>query len=407
MYNKDCNHPTSGNSHDSDCCISGIRDTFQAIKECVHDSANIPGFGVSIIVTLTNGLAYDINVNVGTLQDLLIYEKVVIAGDLTISLCDVVKIKVLPTPNSKFTDCLKSKLCKSHHHSCKCDNDYFAISMDDDDDSLCPPRRRQQPENRYDIQGKYGPTCKNNSCNSNSCGSKPQPCNPCNQPKPCNCKPCNECGATCKNDCSCTKDMERIIDHKQDDIIGVGMEGGARSVGTVNSMDDVYYKNVLNGVNILTNTIPLLSSLGLLYTTISAANSVSGIPTTVVNSINLQPLNVMTGLNPTILPVLKSITTTPVTVVNGVNLLSPITAVTGLNAPTIPVSGPVVTSTQGVVTTISLLPSSVVTGITTTPISALINLGTPSTSSAISGITPTTLSVVQSVAAPTTNVLKD
>lgn len=367
MNNKDCNHQFHTNcksqntSSEDSCCVSGIKDSLGVIKECVYSTANIPGFGVNLIITLTNGLKYEVGINAGTLNQITIYDKYVVIGDTTISLCEIAKIKILThgTTNQSFLKCLKHKLCKITRQGTKCssNDDYLAISKDD--------------EYYY------------NSCKCNSC-----------KPNHCNCSPCKKCGATCKNDCSCKKAMEKRLSANKDDVETIGFEGGG-SYTTVNSVEDIDYKNVLNSAKITTNTVPLVSRVELVYDTIPVASNVGSKTTNVVNAVNLQPTTVVTNIKPTSTTILKDVTTSSVTVVNNVNLLSPIKNLTDITIETTSVTQSVSTEIKNVLADVSLLPSKVITDVVTNTVTAITSLGTPSTASAITnlGPLPTTLAL--------------
>lgn len=144
MYNQNCdyNKPSCNcnKSNTSDnCCIKGIQLTLETIKKCVYSISNMPGFGVTIEITLSTGFKYTLSINSGVLNTICIDNKVAKFGDTTISLCDIAKIKILSSNinNPNFIKCLNHKLSsiiKDCGHDCHCSRDYLAIDFDDDDD---------------------------------------------------------------------------------------------------------------------------------------------------------------------------------------------------------------------------------------------------------------------------------
>ncbi|MCR8743979.1 hypothetical protein [Romboutsia lituseburensis] len=97
--NNQCNHENKCKHNNNDSCINGIRATLKAIIDCVHHS-NIPGFGINIEITLNTGLVYRIEIHSGVFEQAKICDTVVNFGDLTISICDISKIKVLTSETS-------------------------------------------------------------------------------------------------------------------------------------------------------------------------------------------------------------------------------------------------------------------------------------------------------------------
>lgn len=130
MYN-DKNEICSKNN----CSIPAIRETLKAIKECVNYERDIVEFNVILVITLIDGLNYDVNISPNTLNNILIHEKIIVIGKTTIPICKIAKIKVLTSQiyNERFEKHLNSKLYEIAKGLCKHneDFDYFALTSDD------------------------------------------------------------------------------------------------------------------------------------------------------------------------------------------------------------------------------------------------------------------------------------
>ncbi|MGL5693799.1 MAG: hypothetical protein ACRCXA_06965, partial [Peptostreptococcaceae bacterium] len=416
MYSQNSNH-----SKDDCCCIQGIKNTVNAIKEAINA---FPTVTLNLVITLNSGLTYNVSVSSNLLDSICVTDKVVKFTDVTISLCDIAKIKVLTGSinNPDFIQYLSSKLCKPHRCECTCNcsptttcnssYDYLAMSLDDDIYSKYQNLKNYSYKSLNQNSMIYSTTLSStipctscpttvtcNTCNANMIyPSGSNYCYP--QPKP---NP-NNCGPV-KDNCCCTNEIKQNLKCSTNNLGSISFNGSMNNMTTVNSISGIGYASVINSAKLSSNSMPFLANLNINTTTTPVVNSVFTSSATVVDAVEIVPTTVVIGLNTTTETVVSNLITDNVTVVNGVNLLPSITVVNDITPSTAVVSGPVTTTLQGLVSSITPLPETIVTDITSTT-TAVVSTVTATTLAAVDSVLATTIEVVNAVTPATLAVVE-
>lgn len=268
------------------CCRASIRAALQAIKDAVY-SANIPGFGVSVLITTTNGVTYPIFISASTAFPLVLTKETLVYGNTVIDLDSIARIQIGSgaLANPIFTNRLLATLrAITTCNTPGCGYSPLAITEDDDD-------------NEEDITLTRGY------------------CNNCNRPmNQCNCRP--GCGCT-PNDPR-NAGIQDFINRNPNNIGEIEFEGG---------------NNVIS--------IPVLSTVS--SVTVLAAASITGSTLAVVTGVTIPAVGATS--------VVASLAEVPVTVVSGLSVTTATIATGGLGAATtgVALSGVGAGTTIGVV----------------------------------------------------------
>ncbi|MGL5749547.1 MAG: hypothetical protein ACRCXT_03385 [Paraclostridium sp.] len=317
MYNNycKCNCKTNAVS-----CTYGIRESLKVVVECVNKTGNIPGFGVNILITLKSGETQDILVSPSTLTSIVILEDTVVYGKVTISLCEVSKIKILTSTvtNQEFINCLVRNLQNISMKTCGCNNacDYYALTIDDG----------------YGMMRGYNANC--------------------------NCY-CTTCKAKTQEQCSCTEAMKNQLCVNKDNIESIGFNGNTESINAIEKIDK---ENVLK--DILLNKESVVENVTIDTNSVSSLDLINTREVSVVENIILSQTSIVTDIN--ILPdtVVKDVVYKPIDIVTDIDVENK-NIVSGIQTSTALIQGIAGVNPVQFISTIGGEVTEVVTGINT------------------------------------------
>lgn len=249
-------------------CSASMRDVLLTIWKTVN-KMNLPGFGVHVEVTTTSGTMYEIPFTTGTQYPVQISETTITCDKVTISICDISKIKVL---------------------SGTIQDPSFLIML-------------------QNALNKLTQVCTSAGC---GCG-----CN-CD----CDCNYQSTCNPSFTTNQQCAQGIQDHIAKNQNKVEAIGYQGGNETIEAVSTITDVKTDFALTSVVANAPTVPVVGNVTLETTPIKVVTSITPLNTEVLTSENSTTESVVTSLTPVPATVSAPITTTPVDVITNIESTS-------------------------------------------------------------------------------------
>ncbi|MEG1636346.1 MAG: hypothetical protein RR324_02420 [Cellulosilyticaceae bacterium] len=316
------------------CCgTTGIYETLIALQQSIKEF-NIPGFGVSVILTTVTGQSYTILFSEGIQNPPKVKPGTLTAGDLVISLCDVAKIKIQVSQNTnpRFKQVLSRRLKEVTTQFCNWD-DYG-----------------------------YEEVCREEGCTE------------------------------------CVREMQNAISRSRNPVDALSYNGSQEQISAVNSITHIDYEYVVGDVGITTQSNTFLTGATLNENVIPVVNEVDTNVVTAINAVNVVTNTVVTGVAPTTAVVSGPVSVAPTAVVGSVGVVTPGTGiVTAVAATPINVVGSVATVAGTAVGSIATVPVALVSAVNSTPVGVLGDI-TPTSNNVVGSLTTVPVTAIGNVA---------
>ncbi len=308
-------------------CREGMKEVLEAIIHAVN-RMNVPGFAVTLEITMKNGILYTVNIASGVQEPARIRGTLLMTDDLAISICDIAKIHILSAQSDpSFTTMLERalrRICYGGNGPCP----------------PCPPPCPPCPSpcRPYEQAGEL-----------QYCGDQPIPWGAPQQEES-RCETGGDREDTCEEECA--KDLERFIQRNLDDVQNISFNGSMSTIQSISAINEITYTDAIETANLTTVPASVVQGVTLSQTPASVVGAVAPTNTTVVTNVSTTPQSLVTGITTQTASVAGAITTAPLPVVNAVNTtLAPDGVVTGITE-----------TTQAVIGSLTTTPATAVTG---------------------------------------------
>ncbi|MEF9934776.1 MAG: hypothetical protein RSA01_03865 [Clostridium sp.] len=194
----------------------------------------------------------------------------------------------------------------------------------------------------------------------------------------------------------CSPTLTCFLNEHRDDLSTLQFEGACGTPHIVQTIDDIKKTEVVSDAVLSTTSTVVQTNLSLSPENTSVVESVNTTPIDVVSKITTKEQSLVSSVASQTSNALTGITSTPTQVVQSVNFNSPVDVLTSAKLNTSDVCGPLTTESVNVTTSAGVQEvANVATNVQTTPSTVLSGLGTPSTTPVVTGYpAPSTVNAI-------------
>lgn len=381
--------------------VATLKNIFRAVKRCVNVYYSVLGFKVDLIINLNNGIEYRVSISNDNSEKMTINGQTIAFNNVVISFEDISKIKILLNEllDSEFIQAVSEELNNIANGEVDnykfSDEDYLAVTSDDNTRRMSyqeKPRYKTNSQPRYKnishsdmIRKEYNNDNKyiyDEEDDEERFDDKPE---------------IDRIVLLIENKKKHhhAETMTRELKDNKEKIESVSFNGAIDNSQIINSIDSIEYIEVVASNTLIPTTIPVIGDVDISIETISTINTSELSNIKVVEATDVESKSIVSEVSKDSTTVLKSINNNPIKVVTDINFKGDMKVVNNVSTTTVLVSGPVSTQSKSVVVNVDPLPTNVVENIFTTTLASVDRINTGK------------VSVIETIATETISVLKD